>query len=261
MLVPVIFLLLLLAIPLASLRLISVLRHQKPISRKVEKPTRLLVILGSGGHTAEMFALLRNLDTAKYHHRSYVISSGDSFSALKAKEFERGLADTAHTLLKSTAGPINAKQRAPAQLGRPGFYGSYDVAVIPRARRIHQSLLTTPYSCLHCIASCFSVLRSPDHTSLSGSFGLQAPKYPDLIMSNGPATAVIVILASLLLRFTGLPGTSGKMRTIYVESWARVRRLSLSGKILVRIVDRFLVQWEGLVGVTGGKGEYLGVLV
>ena len=51
------------------------------------------------------------------------------------------------------------------------------------------------------------------------------------------------------------------MRTIYVESWARVRGLSLSGKILVAVgaCERVLVQWEGLG--RAGKGEFKGVLV
>ena len=35
------------------------------------------------------------------------------------------------------------------------------------------------------------------------------------------------------------------MRSIYIESWARVKTLSLSGKILRFIVGRFLVQWKG----------------
>jgi beta-1,4-N-acetylglucosaminyltransferase len=37
-------------------------------------------------------------------------------------------------------------------------------------------------------------------------------------------------------------------RIVYVESIARVRKLSLSGKILYysRMVDRFLVQWPEL---------------
>jgi beta-1,4-N-acetylglucosaminyltransferase len=71
----------------------------------------------------------------------------------------------------------------------------------------------------------------------------------------------------LVLRFfspvlpKGWAPNEGSMRTIYVESWARVRRLSLSGRILVWVVDRFLVQWEGLEGVGGGKGEFIGVLV
>lgn len=34
--------------------------------------------------------------------------------------------------------------------------------------------------------------------------------------------------------------------TIYIESFARLTRLSLSGKLVRPIVDRFFVQWEGL---------------
>jgi len=33
-------------------------------------------------------------------------------------------------------------------------------------------------------------------------------------------------------------------RVIYVESWARVKSLSLSGKILRHVVDKFVVQWD-----------------
>lgn len=49
------------------------------------------------------------------------------------------------------------------------------------------------------------------------------------------------------------------MRTVYVESWARCRTLSLTGRLLDTLgVDRFLVQWEGLVDM--GR-EFRGVLV
>lgn len=85
--------------------------------------------------------------------------------------------------------------------------------------------------------------------------------YPDLIVANGPATAVLIIAASLLLRFFNIIGTAGKMRTIYVESWARVSTLSLSGKILRAggMVNRMLVQWDGLA--KKGQGEFRGALV
>lgn len=85
-------------------------------------------------------------------------------------------------------------------------------------------------------------------------------KYPDLIMANGPGTAVLVILASLILRFFACKGTHGKMRSIYIESWARVRKLSLSGRILrtTGMVNRFIVQWEGLAQI---GAEFRGVLV
>jgi beta-1,4-N-acetylglucosaminyltransferase len=82
---------------------------------------------------------------------------------------------------------------------------------------------------------------------------------PDLIVTNGPATGVIVVLASLMIRFFGWQRT-GEMRTVYVESWARVRSLSLSGKILLwcGFTDRFLVQWEAL---KGKRAEWRGFLV
>lgn len=234
-----------LAISLFAARALALPLRTRPRRRTPGQPTRLLIVLGSGGHTAEMLSALRFLDTAKYTHRTYVVSSGDAFSALKAKEFEHGL-----------------KDRARAKSKHAATYGSYDVAVVPRARKIYQSLLTTPWSSLKCLLACFVVLRAPDtRTSTEHGTVSKGVFYPDLIISNGPATAVIIVLASLILRFLGFPGTRGSMRTIYVESWARVTRLSLSGKILVRVVDRFLVQWKSLLPATGGKGQYLGVLV
>jgi len=234
--------------------------------RRPGTPTRLLVILGSGGHTAEMLSLLRDLDCRKYTHRSYVVSSGDAFSIGKAQEFEEGLRRQAVQRVLNGGGKTKV-----AKLGDAGFYGSYDVSVVPRARRIHQSLLTTPLTALNCLWACVGVLRRPISTvparANSGTLRQsyiatrECCNYPDLILANGPATSVMVILAALILRFLAFPGTKNKMRTIYVESWARVRRLSLSGKILLRVVDRFIVQWEGLVQATGGKAQYLGVLV
>lgn len=90
---------------------------------------------------------------------------------------------------------------------------------------------------------------------------------PDLILVNGPGTAVIVVFASLILRFLALDrsGSRGRVRrptrTIYIESWARVKTLSLSGRILAGAgaVDRMLVQWEPLKGKAGA--EWMGWMV
>lgn len=206
-------------------------RTSKQTRCDVNGPIRILIVLGSGGHTAEMLALLRNLDVSKYSHRSYVVSSGDAFSAQKAREFEQKLEEQ-----------------------HSKHYGIYNIDTIPRARRVHQSILTTPFSSLCCLWSCLSVLRRPE-------LGTQSLIYPDVIITNGPGTGVIVVIASYVLRFLGFSGSRRKMRTVYVESWARVRRLSLSGKILLPVVDRFIVQWEILAEVSGGRAEYQGVLV
>jgi beta-1,4-N-acetylglucosaminyltransferase len=152
-----------------------------------------------------------------FTHRTWVVSSGDSISAVRAKEFEE------------------------AQSGK-----SYTISTVPRAREIHQSLLSAPISCLKCLWACVGILTQ------NGC--------PDVVLCNGPATATILVFTSVLLRLLDWKGceTQGRMRTVYVESWARVKRLSLSGKLLERVVDRFLVQWPQL---EGGRREFGGVLV
>ncbi|MCJ1398321.1 UDP-N-acetylglucosamine transferase subunit [Xylographa trunciseda] len=257
-----------------------------PPPRQRGTPTRLLIVLGSGGHTAEMLSLLHDLDPSSYTHRSYVVSSGDDFSAQKAVAFEAGL--EAKCTAANNAEANNNSNKATD--GKPrASYGSYDISFVPRARRIHQPLLTTPLDALRCLWACFAVLRRPSRppslpksslarsypppTNLSSSTPLA---YPHLIVTNGPATATILVFASLLLRllpsfllpFLGLPRKAGMMRCIYVESWARVRRLSLSGRLLVwgGLCERVLVQWEGLAwegwkGGRWGRREFRGALV
>lgn len=64
-----------------------------------------------------------------------------------------------------------------------------------------------------------------------------------------------MLIAAFVLRFFGVvSGEVGGLRCVYVESWARVGGLSLSGRIVegLGLAERFLVQWErGL----GGKGR------
>ena len=59
---------------------------------------------------------------------------------------------------------------------------------------------------------------------------------PRLVISTGAGIAVPGFLAARLLG----------IRTIYVESYARVESLSLAGKICYRLSDLFLVQHAGL---------------
>ena len=219
-----------------------------------------------------MFYLLRDLDTSKYTHRTYVVSSGDAFSAKRAVHFEKELEEKEFERVvqeKKGAGGVQIAVNGQKLPNGPSHcVGSehYNIAVVPRARKIHQSLLTTPFSALYCLWSCFKPLlgTSLARSGATGYFLQQdAVNLPDLIITNGPATAVIVILASFILRFFNIrsANTKGKCKTIYAESFARVKSLSLSGKILSRVVDRFLVQWEELEGAGGGRGEYRGILV
>lgn len=274
----------------STLRLLAILPraipHQRGAQTSTPKPTlhprlrpahaRILVVLGSGGHTHEMLALLRDLDTRKYVHRTYVVSSGDDFSAQRAVAFEAELEAQA-------AGSAGAGEKAAPRIvvngvkedggkseDQRGYVSSeyhvgpahYTIATIPRARRIHQPLYSTPFSALRTLIAAFNPLLSCPSSNPPRSASTAPTTLPHLILTNGPATAVLVILAAFLLRFFDIRGAQsrGLCRTIYVESFARVKTLSLSGRLVVRVVDRFLVQWEALEGYAG-RAEFGGVLV
>ncbi|KAF2223480.1 oligosaccharide biosynthesis protein Alg14-like protein [Elsinoe ampelina] len=215
------------------LRLLYVLPRfrARPLPRKRGAKSHLLVVLGSGGHTAEMI-YIGNLDWSNFTFRTWIVGAGDNFSSLRAQEFESNA----------------SKKRSSHASNDPE---SYRIVQVPRARKIHQPLLTSPISCLQCAWACLQLL-------LNTPAGVD---YPDIILTNGPATATVLIFTSVLLRFFDYRGahSRGKMRTVYVESWARVKKMSLSGRLLCWVADRVLVQWEQLKG-SGGRAEYHGVL-
>lgn len=177
-----------------------------------------MILLGSGGHTAEMLLLLRTLRHPALYRRSYIYTHGDALSAAKGVAFETSLA------------------------GCGAEKAAHCVYSIPRARRVKQSWLSTPLDAVKCFLGCISLFWKTG--------------IPDVVVTNGPGSAVLLIGVVLGLRFLGIAHT----RMVYVESFARVTRLSLTGKLLYHVVDRFVVQWEGLKK-RYRRAEYRGVLV
>lgn len=99
---------------------------------------------------------------------------------------------------------------------------------IPRSREVHQSFVTSVFS------TCYALV----HSIWVVLFVIR----PDLILANGPGTCVPVCMAAYIPRFLGLK----HIKIVYVESAARVKSLSLTGRILYYSADRFLVQWPSL---------------
>jgi len=238
----------------AFLRLLYVLPSRRRSSSQHHKKSKaeqshMVIVLGSGGHTAEMMSLLRDTDPTRYKHRSYIVSVGDSFSSSKARDCEQVIQSKHRSTSKSTEdGEIDP------------LTGVWEVIVVPRAREIHQPLWTAPISSLWCLIGSLRALKTISRTST-----IARAQYPDVIITNGPATAVIFILASFILKFLGV-APLWKMQTLYVESWARISTLSLSGKVLLwtGICDRFLVQWEELAKKSNRgreRVEWIGFLV
>lgn len=149
-------------------------------------------------------------------HRRYLISTGDSMSLNHLQDYEEGLRELCQRKGHSS--------------------GTYDVMIVKRARRVHQSLLTTPITAAWSFAQILLVLLQPPRAAL----GLM---FPSLIFSNGPATGFFVALAVHVLKLLYII-PENKCLFIYIESWARISTLSLTGKLLyyTGIADSFAVQ-------------------
>ncbi|KAG6010954.1 hypothetical protein E4U21_002624 [Claviceps maximensis] len=176
-----------------------------------------LFVLGSGGHTKEMLMMMDDGTRAfGATHRRYLISSGDGMS-------ENHLEDYETELKTSSAAP-----------------GTYDKRIVTRARRVHQPLWSTPWTSLLSFLDIFPVLL--DAPKVEGGAKLKM-RYPGMIFSNGPATGFFVALAVHVLKMLGVV-PEDRMRFVYIESWARISTLSLTGKLLfyTGIADAFYVQ-------------------
>ncbi|KAI0267141.1 glycosyltransferase family 1 protein [Gloeopeniophorella convolvens] len=216
----------------AVARIYVILPPRKRVRRGTGKKgtCHLAVFLGSGGHSSEALSLISALDFSRYTPRTYIVSEGDPLSEQKAIALERLKAASALSLARN---PI----------------GGYRILTIPRARRVHQNLLTTPFTALRSLhAALYHVIAAPRLPGGSPSF--------DSLLLNGPGTCFVLCVAAYINRFLGLSSP----RLIYVESFARVRKLSLTGKLLRPIVDSFIVQWPELLQ-DRGRGECHGWLV
>ncbi|KAF5024248.1 hypothetical protein F66182_3680 [Fusarium sp. NRRL 66182] len=187
-----------------------------------------LFVLGSGGHTKEMLMMMDDgyCNFEKFHRR-YLISSGDGMSANHLADYE--------TELKALC---EAKGKES---------GTHDTYVVTRARRVHQPLWSTPFTALLSIFDIFPALMTPPANAIGAKL-----KYPTCIFSNGPATGFFVgVVVHLLKMLYLVPETS--MRFVYIESWARITTLSLTGKLIyyTGIADVLMVQHEQVAAKYG----------
>lgn len=180
-----------------------------------------LYVLGSGGHSTEMTLMIKS----KYRgnasmHRRYVMSDADVFSW----GLERGLEATIHdTYTTNTA-------------------GTYDSLSVTRARRVGQSYITSVFTSLLCAFEVLVALTAIPEERPKEKYG-KAYQCPHVVFTNGPGTGFIVCFVAHLLKiFSVAPQTHLKL--VYIESWARVENLSLTGKLFhyTGIADLFLVQ-------------------
>jgi beta-1,4-N-acetylglucosaminyltransferase len=190
---------------------------------------KTMIVLGSGGHTAEMLKLLTSLDLERYTPRCYVIAATDNHSMTKMEQFE-----SAHNRshfsdnTKSGTKKLEEKMKEAQKVkGLETDWTNVRAVVIPRSREVGQSYISSVWTTLVALKQALAVVFY---------------HRPNLLLCNGPGTCVPICAAAYLLKFLGLKD----VRIIYVESIARVETLSLSGKILYYLANHFLVQWPQL---------------
>lgn len=261
-------------------------RHITPSTTATTRPATctITIFLGSGGHTAEMLQLVSGLDCAHYTPRHYVVGWDDSSSVEKVHKLEAILAvrratiarDGNGTLAKADAGadadeePDVVAENIMTSGTKCSGECSYAVHRIPRSRHVHQSMLTTPFTLakslfvamplikrLTCLPS--SENHSMARTTRTPLTDAKSCARRSVLLMNGPGTCLALALAVIGARMAGVPDDQTP-DLVFVESFARVRTLSLAGRLLYPLCDAFLVQWPGLVQQYP-RSKYIGVLV
>jgi len=74
---------------------------------------------------------------------------------------------------------------------------------------------------------------------------------PDIVISTG---SEIAIPAFYIAKVFGI-------KTVFIESWCRVKTTSGSGRIVYPVSDVFLVQWPELLKLYGKKAQYQGSVI
>ncbi|KAJ1280429.1 hypothetical protein BS78_04G232100 [Paspalum vaginatum] len=195
-------------VSLLTVRFFFVLwRSSQPASKPRAARLRCLIVLGSGGHTAEMMNIVATLQKDRFTPRYYVAALTDNMSLQKAQVYEQSLIQSDG---KKTVENAHFMQ-------------------IYRSREVGQSYITSIATTLLAILhAMWLVIRIR----------------PQVIFCNGPGTCFPLCISAFLLKVLGLGWSS----VFYIESIARVKKLSLSGLLLykLRIADQFFVQWPQL---------------
>ncbi|XP_037026023.1 UDP-N-acetylglucosamine transferase subunit ALG14 homolog [Bradysia coprophila] len=183
-----------LIVTLLAIRIFALLFLKRNIGKHVGS-AKTLIVLGSGGHTTEMFKILHQLNKANYTPRIYVAADSDKSSHSKVTEFESTATD-------------------------------YKFIKIFRSRNVGQSYVSSVFTTLQAIALSIPVIYH---------------ERPDLVMCNGPGTCVPICLIAFLFRAVGINTSS---RIVFIESFCRIKTLSLTGRIMIWFADLFVVHWQ-----------------
>lgn len=156
-----------------------------------------------------------------------------------------GGCETIGVIRRSRSGPgasADDATRVALLVCSPGGHLLEMLSLEPSWRGLETSWVTLPSTDVdHLLAGCDVVLaHGPTNRSIVNllrnaalAWRVIRARRPDVILSTGAGLAVPFFLVGRLRR----------CRLVYVESLTRTRGLSLSGRLVYPLADRFLVQW------------------
>ncbi|XP_052725905.1 UDP-N-acetylglucosamine transferase subunit ALG14 isoform X4 [Vigna angularis] len=151
-------------VSLILVRLLYVIYHSCwPLSKRASKPVSTLIILGSGGHTAEMLNLLAVLRKDRFNPRFYIAAATDNMSLEKAQLLENSLATENATSVTHSA----------------------QFMKIYRSREVGQSYITSIWTTL---------------IAMVHALWLMIKIRPEVILCNGPGTCIPICAIAFIFK-------------------------------------------------------------
>lgn len=107
-----------------------------------------------------------------------------------------------------------------------GTSADYKFIKIFRSRNVGQSYVSSIFTTIRATVACIPMIYW---------------EKPDLLMCNGPGTCVPICLVTFLFRVVCI---NTKCRIVFIESFCRIKSLSLTGRIMIWFADLFVVHWD-----------------
>ncbi len=171
----------------------------------------------TGGHTAEMKTLLSTIDFNRYTPRKYIHCQDDILSLRIISTLESRYSPSSSTSASSGPTQLDPTAQIPGENHTAPIKHDYTVLSLPRARRVGEKRLSTIISSMKTLfVGLWWLLVLPM---------IHSPGEPwcDVLLVNGPGTAVIVVMICWIRRVRDILGFN---RLLVPASFRRGRQCS-----------------------------------
>jgi beta-1,4-N-acetylglucosaminyltransferase len=156
-----------LAIVASLARLIAIIPwNKRPMPRRSDQSAKVktMIVLGSGGHTAEMLKLVGTIDLDRYTPRCYVVAATDHHSQTKMRQFEStntnnsSIASTVTSTATSATSKKGKEEATKRKDGDKELPDDVSCFIIPRSREVGQSYVSSVWTTLVALRTALTIV-------------------------------------------------------------------------------------------------------